>query len=176
MFVQSTPVKSIGGSAIRITQSNASRAGVLNYIQVESCAFTKHPWLSHTSNTPPKLLLASNLPFGRRISRIKTKPPNYLKNPLLPLYQSLGNHVNDMMQSGCQFGAMLLTDDRELLRLGGFHTTFTTKLSTTHGGIPVTGMWMQNSNNSASPVMLQTNQQECETMNEATDDDKKEAA
>jgi 23S rRNA G2445 N2-methylase RlmL len=44
--------------AIRITQSNASRAGVLNYIQVESCAFTKHPWLSHPSNTPPKLLLA----------------------------------------------------------------------------------------------------------------------
>jgi hypothetical protein len=31
-----------------------------------------------------------------------TKPPNYLKNPLLALYDSLGNHVNDMMQSGCQ--------------------------------------------------------------------------
>jgi hypothetical protein len=53
-----------------------------------------------------------------------TKPPNYLKNLLLALYQPLGNHLNDMMQSGCQLGAMLLPDDRELLRLGGFHATF----------------------------------------------------
>jgi hypothetical protein len=57
----------------------------------------------------------------------------FLKNPLLALNDLLGNHVNDMMQSGCQLDAMmLLTDDRELLRLGGFHATYTTKLYPRH--------------------------------------------
>jgi hypothetical protein len=72
------PFKKVLQGAIRITQSNASRAGVLNYIQVESCAFTKHPWLSHPSNTPPKLLLALNVPFRQWISRMTTNEPlNY---------------------------------------------------------------------------------------------------
>jgi hypothetical protein len=104
-----------------------------------------------------------------------------LKNPLLALYQPLGNHVNDMMQSGCQLGAMmLLPDDRELLRLGGFDSTsLTTKLYPRHMvGFRGNGYVdaQQPPFNLSGHDDIQAIKQECETMIEATDDDKKEAA
>ena len=160
--------------AVRATMSNAKRAGVLPYIQTKSCAFTKHPLLSvhrtsplvsqepqERNETTDKLFIISNLPFGRRISTIKQKPQNYAKHPLLPIYQSLGNHINAMtdIKSDHQkdidvnlsnvtkeMNVMLLTDDRELVRHGGFHKPLTTKLTTTHGGIPVSGMFLQTGN------------------------------
>lgn len=127
--------------AVRATKANADRAGVLNIIGVQDCAFTAHPWLDKPSSPAAKLLLAANLPFGRRV-RAASKPKNYLKHPLLPLYQSLANKMNSLSDAGCQFGAVLLTDDRELLRLGGFREQFETRMSTKHGGIPVSGMFM----------------------------------
>jgi putative N6-adenine-specific DNA methylase len=138
--------------AVRATKSNAERAGVLGQIEAEDCAFTAHPWLDKPSNTPGNLLLAANLPFGRRISA-PSKHRNYLKHPLLPLYQSLANHFNSLSDAGCQFGAVLLTDDRELLRLGGFCETFDTTLSTKHGGIPVSGMFMKSAKVDSGGVM-----------------------
>jgi 23S rRNA G2445 N2-methylase RlmL len=158
--------------AVQATNANAQRAGVLQYIQTDACAFTKHPFFTiqpmnsdgnillplicHKSST---VFIVSNLPFGRRISTIKKKSQNYLKHPLLPLYQSLGNHINILQKNEGQgddagdgstknatnsnrIKVMLLTDDRELVRLGGFQKTLTTQLSTTHGGIPVCGMYM----------------------------------
>ena len=125
--------------AVRSTAANAARAGVPP-LQLQQCAFTQHPWWSSDAAVPSHTLLAANLPFGRRISALATAPPpNYAKHPLLPLYQSLGNH----MRGSWPRGAVFLTDDRELLRHGGFAQPFTTTLSTTHGGIPVVGMCMQ---------------------------------
>jgi putative N6-adenine-specific DNA methylase len=121
--------------AVRCAEANAQRAGVL--LDAQHCAFTKHPWWEQP---PGPLLLAANLPFGRRISPLRTAPPNYAKHPLLPLYQSLGNHVNEHLEHGRSIGAIFLTDDRELLRHGGFDRPFTTAMATTHGGIPVLGM------------------------------------
>lgn len=128
--------------AVRSTKSNAERAGVLSLITAEDCAFTANSWLDEPSNAPKNMLLAANLPFGRRISA-PSKHKNYLKHPLLPLYQSLANHVNALSDSGCQFGTVLLTDDCELLRIGGFRDKFDATLSTKHGGIPVSGMFMK---------------------------------
>jgi putative N6-adenine-specific DNA methylase len=128
--------------AIKATKSNAERAGVLSLIEADHCAFTAHPWLDQPSPTIGKLLIGSNLPFGRRLSA-GVVPKNYLKHPLLPLYQSLATHLKGLKNSECPYGAMLLTDDRELLRLGGFSEPFRTALSTKHGGIPVSGMFME---------------------------------
>lgn len=127
--------------AVQATRSNAERAGVLNLVETEHCAFTAHPWLEQPPNINGKLLIGSNLPFGRRLSAgVSSK--NYLKHPLLPLYQSLANRLKSLQAAHSSFGALLLTDDRELLRLGGFQYPFRTTLSTKHGGIAVCGMFM----------------------------------
>ena len=155
--------------AIRTTIANAQRAGVSPYLQTMVCAFTKHSIWKHrntSSSRPPqdqeqgdrgmtqKIFLVSNLPFGRRISKIKQTPQNYSKHPLLPIYQSLGNRIKDMIgvrsdavcnnvgKPPIEVNFMILTNDRDLARYGGFYKPLTTKLATTHGGISVCGMFM----------------------------------
>jgi putative N6-adenine-specific DNA methylase len=135
--------------AVRSTEANALRAGV--QLDAQHGAFTQHPWWEQP---PPQLLLAANLPFGRRISPFRTEPLNYAKHPLLPLYQSLGNHINEHLERKRALGAIFLTDDRELLRHGGFDRPFTTAMATTHGGIPVLGMCLQSSNTTTMPEVL----------------------
>jgi hypothetical protein len=51
-------------------------------------------------------------------------------------------------------GTILLTDDRELLRHGGFDRPFTMFVATTHGGIPVLGMSLQSSTTALVPEVL----------------------
>jgi hypothetical protein len=76
------------------------------------------------------------------------------KHPLLPLYHSLGNHINKNLERKRSMGTILLTDDRELLRHGGFDRPFTTVVATTHGGIPVLGMSLQSSTTALVPEVL----------------------
>jgi 23S rRNA G2445 N2-methylase RlmL len=125
--------------AARATLSNAARAGVGDMINTKDCAFTKHPWLDGQA-TKDKLLFVGNLPFGKR-TRIPAKKDK--KHVLLPLYQSLATIVNKFMDKKLNFGAMFLTDNRDLVRMAGFKTQFQAALDTKSGGTLVKGMRLQ---------------------------------
>jgi 23S rRNA G2445 N2-methylase RlmL len=152
LFKISASDRNKGG--VTATESNAKRAGVFDLIKTETCAFTAHPWLQKASEVPENLLLGSNLPFGRRLE-LSSKSKEDSKHPLLPLYQSLANVLNSLISKNSRVGAILLTDQRKLIQMGGFDRQFDQTLYTKHGGIPVSGMLM-NSGQADSRNVLTT--------------------
>jgi putative N6-adenine-specific DNA methylase len=134
---------------LEIAKSNAKRAGVLGMIDVQHCAFSGHPWLENAADAPDRLLMAANLPFGRRISPLGSK--DRIKQ-FLPLHQTLASRFRDLNDAGRQFSAILLTDDPGLVRRGGYKTDLHIKFSTKHGGIPVTAMLTTSSSDGAPPT------------------------
>jgi hypothetical protein len=104
-----------------------------------------------------KMLLASNLPFGRRVSPLGSK--DRIKQ-LLPLHQTMATRLADSNDAGRQFSAILLTDDSVLVRRGGYKTDLRVKFSTKHGGIPVSAMLTTSSSGSAPPVETKQMEQE----------------
>jgi putative N6-adenine-specific DNA methylase len=141
---------------LEITKSNAKRAGVLGMIDVQHCAFSGHPWLEDAANTPDRMLMAANLPFGRRVSPLGSK--DRIKQ-FLPLHQTLATRFGDLSDAGRQFTAILLTDDPVLVRRGGYKTGLNIKFSTKHGGIPVSAMLTMGSGG-APPVETKQIEQE----------------
>lgn len=125
--------------------ANADRAGVLDMIQVHHCAFSSNPWFDKpmdmidTLNDRKHILIASNLPFGRRIRASSTK--NNRTNELLPLYQSIRKYIAQLENLGCNASATLLTDDINLVRRSGFGSQTDAVLTTKHGGLNVFGMY-----------------------------------
>lgn len=146
--------------AIKSSIENAKRAGVENFIQLESSSISANPWLkkqkSNSTSTPiiiqrtSNVLIATNPPFGLRISPSSKSLKNKQKkgiHPLLPLYQTLGNIVEDLKKSDLSgtnsqkvnLNIGILSHDMNLARKSGvsdLKKKFTTKL----GGIQVTGM------------------------------------
>ena len=125
--------------AVKNTETNAQRAGVLGLIETQECAFSAHPWLEKPADAPENLLLAANLPFGRRL-KVPLHKRNHKKNPLLPMYQSVATHLDSFADSRKHFTAIFLTDEPELFKVVGCKQKFDTALSTKHGGIPVSGV------------------------------------
>jgi 23S rRNA G2445 N2-methylase RlmL len=127
--------------ALEIAKSNAQRAGVLSMIDVRHCAFSGHSWLEDPDNAPDRLLLAANLPFGRRVSPLGSKSRD---KQFLPLHQTLATRLMNLNEAGRQFSAILLTDDPALVRRGGYKSDMFIKLRTNHGGINVSAMLTTN--------------------------------
>jgi putative N6-adenine-specific DNA methylase len=125
--------------AAKATLANAARAGVHDMIEVQDCAFTKHPWLDGLP-TMENFLLVGNLPFGKRTRMPANKDR---KHDLLPMYQSLATVVNKFMDKKLNVGAMFLTDNRDLVRMAGFKTQFKAALDTKSGGTTVKGMRLE---------------------------------
>jgi len=133
--------------AVESTKSNAQRAGVLGLIETKDCAFSKHPWLEKPADAPENLLLAGNLPFGRRL-KVPLHKRNHKKNPLLPLYQSIATHLDSFGDAGKQLTAMFLSDEPVLFGVTGCAQKFDTAFSTKHGGIKVSGVLVKPAANS----------------------------
>ena len=116
------------------TISNSNRAGLIDVIQVSKCAFSSHPWFEKPLEAPRKLLIASNLPFGKRTT-VRTKKKDI--HPLLPMYQKLSSHLNRLSENGCRYTAIFLTDDPTMLKRSGINNKTSTQFKINHGGVPV---------------------------------------
>lgn len=137
--------------AVAIAAANARRAGVLDAIDLRHCAFSSHPFLEEPDVAPKSLLIASNPPFGRRISASSPSTPGPLStskekrrrdtSPLLPLYQRLSDRVKCLMRrpecSTNDVSMVLLTDDHALIQNAFPGWRHDVALRTSHGGIPV---------------------------------------
>jgi Putative RNA methylase family UPF0020 len=191
---------------IEIVKSNAKRAGVLDMLDIRHAALSVHPWLQNDDNdagnnlasraphgditngaveTSPtavaltadkSLLIATNLPFGRRLSggpRQRSRTQQFL-----PLYQTLAARINGLLSSrrhtpnidkddheehddeinnppvskqSVLLAAMCLTNDPHLLHRSGCQLApFQSKLSMSHGGIFVSAMF---ASNQESPII-----------------------
>jgi putative N6-adenine-specific DNA methylase len=126
--------------AVNAAKLNASRAGVLEFMEIEMLPLASHPWFEVPDTAPRQLLIASNPPFGKRISPPKKSAKGDLAIPsLLPLYQTLGHRIHRLREAGREVGAILLTDDPQLVRRTGLDG-LSVKFKTKHGGIPVSAM------------------------------------
>lgn len=111
--------------AVGATKANAERAGVLEHIDADVHALAAQPWLQ-PDGAPERGVLATNPPYGMRVKG---------KNPLLPLYQTLGHRARNL---GAGWRAAILAHDVRLARRTGMplEPAFTTR----HGGLSVTAM------------------------------------
>lgn len=119
--------------AISATTSNAHRAGVLKYMDIQNCALSAQPLFSEPEGR--SLLIVTNPPFGRRIS--KAAPSSLNKQgkadmQLLPLYQSLRQLTGDRSNTR----TVLLAEGNELVRRAGWNVG--ELFRSTHGGLSVT--------------------------------------
>lgn len=122
--------------------NNAARAGLQKFVHFQHCAISDNPWLQQSyyeqaCTSFRNILVATNPPFGLRISNVSsTSTSNKKKNihPLLPLYQTLGKLVNAMNYDAC-----IMAHDVSLARRTGIPhlaVAFTTK----HGGLSVSAL------------------------------------
>jgi putative N6-adenine-specific DNA methylase len=112
--------------AVAAALANAERAGVAAAIEFRCCAVTAHPWLQYAGDAPPRGVLATNPPFGRRVRS---------RDDLVPLYQTLGHRIGRL---GPAWRTALLALDVRLARRTGLplRAAFTTR----HGGLSVTAL------------------------------------
>jgi putative N6-adenine-specific DNA methylase len=113
--------------------ANAERAGVLKYMDISTRSVSDHDWSSNT--TTESVLVATNPPFGKRVSSSREKTTRRF-DELLPLYQTLGNKISGMKGN---VGAAVLTNNVDLARRTGLKDV-KALFSTQHGGLPVAAM------------------------------------
>jgi putative N6-adenine-specific DNA methylase len=123
--------------AVEIAKSNAKRAGVLQLIDFDECALAAQPWFENPESAPRDLLLASNPPFGKRISA-PTKHSSE-ETQLLPLFQTLGSRVKRLIETGRGVGTILLSNNPAMLRRTGIDRVGLA-FKSLHGGMPVSAM------------------------------------
>lgn len=123
--------------AVEIAKSNAKRAGVLQLIDFDQCALAAQPWFENLESAPRDLLLASNPPFGKRISA-PTKHSSE-ETQLLPLFQTLGSRVKRLIETGRGVGTILLANNPAIIRRTGLDCVGLA-FKSLHGGMPVSAM------------------------------------
>lgn len=146
--------------ALEITKSNAVRAGVLGMIDIQHGAFTASSWLENPETAPERLLLASNLPFGRRVSPLGSK--SRIKQ-FLPLHQTLAKRLGKLKEAGRDYTAVLLTDDPLVVRKGGYPNDLFIKFKTNHGGIKVSAMLTTSSSSGVDDTAISVDDSEDDT-------------
>lgn len=132
---------------IHIAKANAERAGVLKMIQFQNCAVSSSPFLQDLhSNANFDFVVATNPPFGKRISPIKKSNRHQnddddddderSNNPLLPLYQKFGHQLNKLGS----VKVALIAKDVDLARRMGLKTNLNVKFVAKHGGLTVSAL------------------------------------
>ena len=126
--------------AIVNAKHNATRAGVLEYMNIQSNVIANNPWILDQKTAPMDLLVATNPPFARRISRGKSGQEVKSRDHLLPLYQTIGHKIkSNLAAPGRHLAAVILNHHVDLVRRSGLpslHASFTTD----HGGLAVAAM------------------------------------
>mmetsp|Transcript_15494 Transcript_15494/g.29232 ORF Transcript_15494/g.29232 Transcript_15494/m.29232 type:complete len:503 (+) Transcript_15494:129-1637(+) len=119
-------------------KENSKRAGVGDMIEYFNCSISSNPWFNSPDDVGAdgSVLIATNPPFGRRIS----KKPNESKNsiyPLLPLYQTLGKYSQRGGGKGRAVQLSLIAHDFRLARTTGVDAPLTLLFASPHGGLNV---------------------------------------
>lgn len=115
--------------AIAATTANAERAGLLHCIDIQQGALKAHSiW---TKESDQRLLVATNPPFGKRVSNSSTRGTCA---PLLPLYQTLQR----LTAGRANTSSIILSQGVELVRRSGW--PMNKVFQSTHGGLPVTAI------------------------------------
>jgi putative N6-adenine-specific DNA methylase len=122
--------------AVSAAISNATRAGVRTLIDFCHAALASNPWFEDPLLAPDCPLVVTNPPFGKRIKGKDAK--NYM-HPLLPLYQTLGGRMSQLMEVKPGAGITVLAHDLKLARKMGL-SDMRVAFSTHHGGIDVSAM------------------------------------
>lgn len=120
-------------------KENAKRAGVDDMIEISNCSISSNPWFSNPDYTALDgcVLVATNPPFGRRISKISNGRNNFI-HPLLPLYQTLGKYPQRGASSGRRTVQLsLIAHDFRLARKTGIDDPLKLLFATSHGGLNV---------------------------------------
>ena len=121
---------------IDVASSNAERAGVLDFVSLEHAAISSNRWFENPISAPSSILIATNPPYGRRVSKSKgTKNSN-----LLPLYQTLGQRAG--LFPG-EVDLTILAQDMSLARrtaIADLKLQFASK----HGGLNVFALGSKN--------------------------------
>lgn len=120
---------------VSAAKGNAERAGLLEMMDISTKALSDHEWFENPDSAPSSLLVATNPPFGKRISSSRQKSARRF-DELLPLYQSLGKEITGL---GSKASTVVLTNKIELARKMGVSNN-TALFSTQHGGLPVVAM------------------------------------
>lgn len=127
--------------AAKSMRANAARAGVDDFIQFHCTSIKAHPSFS-PGNSPPRGLLVTNPPYGKRIHGRKKSDNGQSKedrrrsvDPHLPLYQTIGNCAKAL---GSGWGVSVIVNDPILALKSGIE--FKPGFSTRHGGLSVAAM------------------------------------
>ena len=121
--------------AIGATEANAKRAGVFDLLDISDVALSSQPWLESPGVAPKSILVATNPPFGKRISPSRENH----SSDLLPLFQTLGHRLNRLVDAGCEVGVTILsTPEHNMRRKTGIPLELLFR--STHGGLSVTAM------------------------------------
>eukprot|EP00546_Thalassionema_frauenfeldii_P017373 CAMPEP_0178901206 /NCGR_PEP_ID=MMETSP0786-20121207/3892_1 /TAXON_ID=186022 /ORGANISM="Thalassionema frauenfeldii, Strain CCMP 1798" /LENGTH=271 /DNA_ID=CAMNT_0020572279 /DNA_START=560 /DNA_END=1375 /DNA_ORIENTATION=+ len=123
----------------KAASSNAERAKVLEFMDISTRSISDHEWFQNPKAAPNSVLIATNPPYGRRVSGSRQKTKKRF-DELLPLYQTIGQKVKGMKD--IDIGVVALVKDVDLARRMGIPNT-KALFSTKHGGLPVAAMGAQ---------------------------------
>jgi putative N6-adenine-specific DNA methylase len=122
-----------GGTAA--AKANAERAGLLEVMDISTKSLSDYEWFENPESAPSSVLIATNPPFGKRISSSRQKSARRF-DELLPLYQSLGKEIKGLRSKA---STVVLTNKIDLARKMGVPNN-SALFSTQHGGLPVVAM------------------------------------
>ncbi len=111
---------------IQSARENIERAGVSDMIDLDCYAISANRWFEDPSSLS-NVLIATNPPYGRRLSRSREGKRIH---PLLPLYQTLGKMDSHAVDYG------IVAHDVSLARKSGVHG-LSALFTTQHGGLTV---------------------------------------
>jgi 23S rRNA G2445 N2-methylase RlmL len=126
--------------AVVATKANAQRAGVWEQLEnhLTQSTLSGQPWFENISRCPFSILVVTNPPFGKRVSK---------KSQLSPLYHTLGRFIQKLyIKHRRNVRGVVLTDNPIFVgKLGhGFDLKCETILRFTHGGEKVSVMEWEN--------------------------------
>ena len=116
--------------AIEAAMGNADRAGLSNLLKFEHRAISAVSWFEDPQSAPSTILVATNPPFGHRVSKNK-------KDSLLPLYQTLGHKVQRLAETeGKSIHFSILAHNSRLARQTAIKN-LNIQFASNHGGMKV---------------------------------------
>ena len=119
---------------IDVASSNAERAGVSDFTSLKHNAISSNSWFENPTLAPSSIMIATNPPYGRRISKSKGI------NPLLPLYQTLGQKTGRLPGN---VDLTILAQDVSLARRTGI-ADLKLQFASKHGGLNVFALGSKN--------------------------------
>jgi 23S rRNA G2445 N2-methylase RlmL len=119
-------------------RENSKRSGVEDMVEFFNCSISSNTWFNEQETNATQengcVLVATNPPFGKRISKNNNKARKDI-HPLLSLYQTLGKYATKRLHSSVQLS--LIAHDFRLARKIGVDSSIMLLFATAHGGLNI---------------------------------------